>query len=208
MGPVLGRVSIEHQPSPIRLYSDVLKLLVASGTRWCPTIAPIGGNGILFAQQPYLLSDRKVRSFTSQADYALGADSELATMLNPEALGKAYAGLLASLRQGYEMGVKLLAGTDALNPKSFYGHALQTELRHLARSGIAPIDILRIATIHAAETVGAADELGSLEPGKLADIVLLDEDPLLNIANATSIWRVIQGGNVFSSMAEPTHGSF
>ena len=41
MGPVLGRASIEHQPSPIRLYSDVLQLLAESGTRWCPTVAPI-----------------------------------------------------------------------------------------------------------------------------------------------------------------------
>jgi len=207
MGPVLGRVSIEHQPTPIRLYGDVLKLLAASGTQWCPTIAPSGGNGILFAQQPHLLSDPKLRSFTSQADYALAAESEVFSMLDPKILGQAYAGLLASVRQGHEMGVKLLAGTDALNPNVFYGHGLHTELWHLARSGIAPIDILRIATIQAAETVGAAEELGTLEPGKLADIVLLDEDPLANIANATSIWRVIQGGNVFSSMAESIQGA-
>ena len=183
MGLVLGRASIEHQPSPIRLYSDVLKLLAVSGTQWCPTIAPIGGNAILFAQQPHLLSDPQVRAFTSQSDYALGADSKLASMLDPQSLGQSYVGLLASLRQAHEMGVKLLAGTDALNPKTFYGHGLQTELSHLARSGIAPIDILRISTIQAAETVGAGNELGSLEPGKLADIVLLDEDPLQDIAN-------------------------
>ena len=101
------------------------------------------------------------------------------------------------------MGVELLAGTDALNPNVFYGYGLQNELGHLARSGIAPIDILRIATIGAAELVGAAGELGTLEPGKLADIVLLDDDPLEDIANATTIWRVILGGRVFSSMAEP-----
>ena len=208
MGPVLGRLSIEHQPSPIRLHSDVLQLLAASGTQWCPTIAPVGGNGILFAQQPYLLSDPKLRSFTSQADYALASEVELFSALDPKILSQSYAGILASVRQGHEMGVKLLAGTDALNPNVFYGHGLHTELGHLARSGIAPIDILRIATIQAAETVGATDELGTLEPGKLADIVLLDEDPLENIANATSIWRVIQGGNVFSSMAEPIHDGF
>ncbi len=202
MGPVLGRVSIEHQPSPIRLYSDVLSLLAASGTQWCPTIAPVGGNGILFAQQPNLLSDPKLRWFTSQADYALAAEVELFSVLDPKVLGQAYAGLLDSVREGHELGVKLLAGTDALNPNVFYGHGLHTELGHLARAGIAPIEVLRIATLEAAETVGAADELGSLEPGKLADIVLLDRDPLANISNAASVWKVVQGGRVFSAMAE------
>ncbi|MGI9272280.1 MAG: amidohydrolase family protein [Woeseiaceae bacterium] len=203
MGPVLGRSSIEHQPSPIRLYGDVLSLLAASGTRWTPTIAPVGGNGILFAQQPQLLSDPKLRSFTSQGDYALAAEVELFSLLDPKVLGEAYAGLLASVRQGHDLGVKLLTGTDALNPNVFYGHGLHTELGHLASAGIAPIDILRIATIETAELVGAGDELGSLEPGKLADIVLLNEDPLESISNAASIWRVIQDGNVFSTLAKP-----
>ncbi len=203
MGPVLGRNSIEHQPSPIRLYSDVLGLLAASGTQWCPTIAPVGGNGILFAQQPQILSDPKVRWFTSQADYALAAEVELFSVLDPAVLGQSYAGLLDSVREGHEMGVQLLAGTDALNPNVFYGHGLHTELAHLARSGIPPLDVLRIATLQAAETVGAGDELGSLESGKLADIVLLDNDPLESISNSTSVWRVVQGGRLFSSMAEP-----
>ncbi len=203
MGPVLGRISIEHQPSPIRVYSDVLQLLAASGTRWTPTIAPVGGNGILIAQRPHLLSDPKVRAFTSQGDFALAKEVELFSILDPKILGQAYADLLASVRQGHEMGVKLLAGTDALNPNVFYGHGLHTELGHLARSGIAPIEVLRIATITAAETVGADDELGTLEPGKLADIVLLDKDPLANISNAMSIWRVVLNGRVFNSMANP-----
>ncbi len=201
MGPVLGRRSIEHQPSPIRLYGDILKLLAASGTQWCPTIAPVGGNGILFAQQPDLLSDPKLRWFTSQADYALAAEVELFSVLDPKVLGQAYAGLLDSVREGHELGVSLLAGTDALNPNVFYGHGLHTELAHLARAGIPPIDVLRIATIRAAETVGAGHELGSLEPGKLADIVLLDKDPLASISNTTSVWKVVQGGRVFSSLA-------
>jgi imidazolonepropionase-like amidohydrolase len=61
------------------------------------------------------------------------------------------------------------------------------------------IDVLRIATIEAATTVAAQDHLGTLEPGKLADIVLLDEDPLENIQNAMSVWRVMLGGRVYGS---------
>ena len=56
---------------------------------------------------------------------------------------------------------------------------------------------LRIATKDAAEAVGAQDDLGTLEPGKLADIVLLDKNPLEDIKNTQTIWRVIKGGWLF-----------
>ncbi len=74
---------------------------------------------------------------------------------------------------------------------------LQVELEFFAEAGIPPIDILRFATQASAETVGAGDELGTLEVGKLADIVLLDANPLEDIKNTQAIWRVLKGGVVF-----------
>ncbi len=71
------------------------------------------------------------------------------------------------------------------------------ELEGFADAGIPLIDILRFATQYAAETVGAGDDLGTLEVGKLADIVLLDANPLEDIKNTQTIWRVIKGGFVF-----------
>ena len=65
------------------------------------------------------------------------------------------------------------------------------------KAGIKPIDVLQIATLRAAEAVGAEDHLGTIESGKLADIVLLDKNPLEDIKNTQSIWRVIKGGWVF-----------
>ncbi len=74
---------------------------------------------------------------------------------------------------------------------------LQCEKSGLVQAGIKPIEVLRIATDQAAEALGAEDDLGTLEPGKLADIVLLDENPLDDIRNTQTIWRVIKGGWVF-----------
>jgi imidazolonepropionase-like amidohydrolase len=108
--------------------------------------------------------------------------------------------MLATLKRAYQAGVPLLAGTDAVNPKDGYGQGLQAELQYFARAGIPPIEVLRIATQHGAAAVGAGDLLGSLEPGKLADVVLLDANPLDDIANTLTIWRVVAGGKVF---AEP-----
>ncbi|MCH8253927.1 MAG: amidohydrolase family protein [Gemmatimonadetes bacterium] len=65
------------------------------------------------------------------------------------------------------------------------------------QTGLSPLDVLRIATQEGAAAVGAEDDLGTLEVGKLADIVLLDANPLDDIKNTQTIWRVIKGGWVF-----------
>ncbi len=82
-------------------------------------------------------------------------------------------------------------------PGIFYGSSLHWELEHFAEAGLPPLEVLRIATQEAAAAVGADDELGTLEPGKLADIVLLDRNPLEDIKNTQTIWRVIKGGWLF-----------
>ena len=202
MGAVLGRASVEHQLTPIRVYGDVLQLLARTGTRWCLTIGVGGGNGLLFAQEPHLLSCGCVRAFTSQSDSVLAQDVEVFSDLSPAAILESYQGTQASLRQAQRLGVTLLAGTDAQNPYTFYGHALHMEFRHLAAAGVAPLDILRLATADAATTVGAEDVLGTLAPGKLADLVLLDENPLDDIRHTLAIWRIVQGGKVFASRPE------
>ena len=69
-------------------------------------------------------------------------------------------------------------------------------MEFFSKAGIPPIDILRFATQPSVETVGAGDELGTLEVGKLADIMLLDANPPEDIRNTQEIWRVIKGGFV------------
>ena len=64
-------------------------------------------------------------------------------------------------------------------------------------AGIPPLEVLRSATLVSAQTVGAANDLGTLQAGKLADLILLDKNPLENIRNTLSIWRVLKGGWVF-----------
>ena len=82
----------------------------------------------------------------------------------------------------YRHGVRLLPGTD-LASHQLSGAFLHWELESFAEAGIPPLDILRFATQASAETVGAGDDLGTLEVGKLADIVLLDANPLEDIKN-------------------------
>ena len=68
----------------------------------------------------------------------------------------------------------------------------------MAEAGVAPLAILSAATLGGAEVMGRAAELGTITPGKLADLVVLDADPLADITNTRAIWRVVKGGVVLT----------
>lgn len=94
----------------------------------------------------------------------------------------------------HSAGVRILAGTDLGNPFVVPGASLHDELGFLVRAGLTPLEALRTATIHPARVFGLADSLGAVAPGMLADLVLLDADPLDDIANARAVAGVVLGG--------------
>jgi hypothetical protein len=98
-------------------------------------------------------------------------------------------------------GVKLLAGTDAPQAFIYPGFSLHDELVLLVKSGLTPLEALRAATYNPAEYLGALDSLGTVSQGKLADLVLLDADPLVDITNTRRISAVIANGRLFDAMA-------
>jgi imidazolonepropionase-like amidohydrolase len=98
---------------------------------------------------------------------------------------------------GYKAGVKVRAGTDATMAEVFYGLSLHWELELFNMAGLTPLETLHLGTVDGAETVGAQNDLGTLAPGKLADVVILDADPLENIRNTMKIWQVIRAGQIF-----------
>ncbi len=98
-------------------------------------------------------------------------------------------------------GVPILAGSAAGDLYAIPGAALHAELDLLVRSGLSPTQALRAATLNPARCLGRADELGSIEVGKLADLVLLDADPLVDIRNASHIVAVVAGGRLLDRAA-------
>lgn len=97
-------------------------------------------------------------------------------------------------------GVPMLAGTDCGvdNNYMFPGWSLHEELEALVKAGLKPIDALRMATINPAKWRGEADTQGSIEKGKIADLVLLRSNPLETISNTREIDAVINGGKYYS----------
>ena len=98
----------------------------------------------------------------------------------------------------YRAGVRLIAGTDGpgLGP-ILPGYGLHSEIELFEKAGITPIDALRSATITAAEALHAQQDLGTIEPGKFADMVIVDANPLLDIANTRRIYRVVRSGEIY-----------
>jgi hypothetical protein len=101
----------------------------------------------------------------------------------------------------YRAGVPLMAGTDAMNPYCFPGFSLHDELSLLVASGLTPLAALRAATLNPARFLGRTAELGSIEPGKTANLVLLRADPLVDIHNTTQIEAVWLRGQYFDRNA-------
>ncbi len=107
--------------------------------------------------------------------------------------------LRANTKRVFDAGLLVVPGSDTGNSGAglLNGLTAQLELRLLVESGLSPRQVLRIATINAARMVGQEHALGSVEPGKLADMVILDADPLADIENVYRIFRVVKGGVVY-----------
>ena len=101
----------------------------------------------------------------------------------------------------HRAGVALLAGTDANNPYVIPGFSLHDELALLVSAGLSPFDALRSATLNPARFLNAADRFGSIERGKIADLVLLDANPLRDITATQRIDGVVTNGRFLSRAA-------
>ncbi|MEO9485620.1 MAG: amidohydrolase family protein [Ekhidna sp.] len=95
-----------------------------------------------------------------------------------------------------EMNINMVLGTDTGNDYNFHGYSLHEEMRILQSGGIQPIDIIKMGTMNASIMVHGQDSLGSIETGKLADMILLDANPLEDIANVSVINTIYKGGRV------------
>ena len=99
----------------------------------------------------------------------------------------------------YTAGVPITSGSDIPNFSLEAGASLHHELELLAEAGIAPLEVIKIATKNSASSLGILDKVGTIETGKQADIVILNKDPTINISNTRSIETVIEDGKLINS---------
>jgi len=127
----------------------------------------------------------------SNAPSQVGAAALPSTKL----LFKTYLRLVRDMR---DAGVQFMTGTDTPNPYCFTGFAVHDELDLLVKAGLSPMEALQAATRNPAVYLGKLDSLGTLEPGKTADLVLLDASPLEDIRNTRRIAAVVIRGRLLA----------
>jgi hypothetical protein len=175
----------------------VLAEMARAGTRLTPT---------LIVYQPYLArTDTAVMHPTALPWVPPTLQAVWRTRLNratprDSAVVAAFFSL-ARTGEAHRLGVRLMAGSDAPLAYVYPGLSLHDELVLLVRAGLTPMQAIRAATYEPAAYLGALDSLGTIRPGRAADLVLLDRDPLADIRNTRSISAVITRGRVVDRAA-------
>lgn len=112
-------------------------------------------------------------------------------------IGRETRNATIAARQFIDAGAYMGVGTDAASPLNFHTEAMAFEMRALVESGMTPIQVISAATRVNAEILGQADELGTVEPGKFADIIIVDGNPLADIGALGRVDVVVRDGAVW-----------
>ena len=103
----------------------------------------------------------------------------------------------ANLVRLHSAGIPIAMGTDAGNPGTAHGPSVYREMQAMQQAGMSARDVYASSTIIAARAMGVGDELGSIEPGKRANVVVLQADPTADISHAKSIVHVLRNGALY-----------
>ena len=188
-----GYAGIEHTLPIAPLYKDAIGLFAQSGTTYTPTLlVQYGGPWAenWWYEHVDILADKKLTHFTPFSELERRGlrrpqwfrDSEYSYTLFAEQAKKV-------VEAGGRVG---LGGHGQLQ-----GLGVHWEMWSIASGGMKPMDVLRVATIFGAEAIGLQASLGSIEVGKLADLLVLDGNPLDDIRNTNTIQFVMKNGRVY-----------
>jgi Tol biopolymer transport system component/imidazolonepropionase-like amidohydrolase len=177
-------------------YDDVVNLIAQSGMSFCPTTGIYVSYNYLLAKDTSLLEDPKVKALMPEFNQFSARQGIAQVRSAPEAWEKDFTNAMRMVREVYEKGGWIVAGTDS--PIIPFGFALHLELQAYAEAGIPNFDVLQTATINAARVLRREADLGSIEKGKLADILFLNADPTQDMKNLMQVDRVMINGELVS----------
>ncbi|MCI0403875.1 MAG: amidohydrolase family protein [Acidobacteria bacterium] len=189
-----GFTGNEHSLPIVPIYKDVVEFIARSGSFNTPTLlvnygGPWAEN--FFYTTTEVHDDTRLNCFTPHNLIDAKTKRRQWFRRDEYAYPQTAAGAAKIIRAGGRVGI----GSHG----QLQGLGYHWELWSLAEGGLTPLEALRAATLHGAEIIGYAQDLGSLEPGKLADLVVLDRNPLEDIHNTNSVRYVMINGELFEA---------
>lgn len=208
-----GQRSIEHNILPgfnersPEMKRGIFDALLRNGTHVVPTLVTNAAETATLDELVRLVEDtggaidprNRYVSASIREDWidSVAADLADAERPPPEVIRRMIAGSNQFLDEARRAGVPMLAGTDVPARGTFFGFSLHDELELLVRTyEMTPMEALRSATALPAAFMGLEDDFGTIQTGMVADLVLLDADPLADISNTRRIDAVIFGGTI------------
>ena len=184
----------EHNFPVVDLYADAVQLTARSGMSYTPTLlvtygGPWAENHFYSAESPH--DDPKLRRFTPLPFLAARTLRRFWFHEREYSYPQVAAGAAKIMRAGGRVGV----GAHG----QLQGLGYHWELWTLASGGLSNLEALTAATRHGAEIIGVAADIGTVEVGKLADLVVLNSDPLEDLRNSADLALVVKGGEVFAA---------
>jgi hypothetical protein len=182
----------EHNLQVMPLYKDAVELYARSGIFYTPTLlvsygGPWGEN--YFYETTNVAEDAKLRRFVPYN--VLESRTQRRPWFRPEE--HVFSKVAASAAKILRAGGHVCVGSHG----QLQGLGYHWEMWALASGGLTAHEVLRAATLEGAKAIGYAQDLGSIEPGKLADLVVLAKDPLADIRNTNTIRYVMKNGELY-----------
>ncbi|CCH56478.1 amidohydrolase [Fibrisoma limi BUZ 3] len=208
LGVKYGADFLVHSPEDGVVDDELLDLMRKNKVSYCPTMIVNRGYADFFTTDRILTT----YEFNKANPYVLGTLFDIKHLPEPE-LRKRYTGVFTStaykeraaridslkrinLKRVWNAGINVAAGTDAGNPGTFHGTSFIDELKAMQAAGLTNADLLKSATINGARIFGKENQMGSLVEGRLANVVILKQNPLETIDALTSIETIINRGYV------------
>jgi Tol biopolymer transport system component/imidazolonepropionase-like amidohydrolase len=191
-----GHTGIEHNLPIAPLHDDVISLFKSSKTAITPTLIVSYGSvsgEYYFYQNDNVWENKKLLTYTPR--FIIDSRSRHRTMIPKEEYDNGHILISQSLKKLADAGVKVNMGSHG----QIQGIGAHWEMWMLAQGGMTNMQVLECATVNGAHYLGMENDLGSLEKGKLADLVILDKNPLENIRNTESVSHTMANGRLYDA---------
>lgn len=198
-----GHSGVEHNIPIHVLHDDVVKLWAGSNTGYTPTLivcyGAVSGENYWYQHTPVWENERLLK-YTPRS--VVDSRARHRTMIPEEEYENGHILVSKSCKKLLDAGVKVNLGSHG----QLEGLGAHWELWMLAQGGMSPLEAIRCATMNGAHYIGMDTEIGSIEVGKLADLVIMDKNPLENIRNSESISYVVMNGVMYEAATMSVYG--